>query len=103
MLIPFQKIDDTLNSLADSKWFITHNLASGYWQVEICQEDREKIAFCTPDGHFEFMQCPSHIPTANGFSIGWSAMVIMLVCLDDVIIMGQSFEESAFCTPDGHF
>ena len=52
------RIDDTLNSLADSKWFTTLDLASGYWQVEICPEDREKTAFCTPDGHFELNMMP---------------------------------------------
>ena len=30
------------------------DLASGYWQVEVAPEDREKTAFCTQDGLFEF-------------------------------------------------
>ncbi|KAL5502934.1 hypothetical protein EMCRGX_G009794 [Ephydatia muelleri] len=54
------RIDDTLNSLAGSKWFTALDLASGYWQVEIhvCPEDKEKTAFCTHDGHFEFNVMP---------------------------------------------
>ena len=44
-------IDNTLNSLAGSKLFTTLDLA---WQVEICPEDKEKTAFYTHDGHFEF-------------------------------------------------
>jgi hypothetical protein len=45
---------DTLDTLADSRWFSTLDLISGYWQVEVHPEDREKTAFCTPEGLFEF-------------------------------------------------
>ena len=47
-------IDDTLDTLAGSYWFFTLDLVSGYWQVEMSQQDREKTAFCVPDGLFEF-------------------------------------------------
>ena len=94
------RIDDTLNSLAGSKWFTTLDLASGYWQVEICPADREKTAFCTPDGHFEFNVMPFGLCNAPATfqrlmdivlaGVQWSSC---LVYLDDVIIMGRSFEE----------
>ena len=48
------RTDDTLDALSGSKWFSTLDLASGYWQVEVAPEDREKTAFCTQDGLFEF-------------------------------------------------
>ena len=52
------RIDNRLNSLAGSKWFTTLDLASGYWQVELRPKDKEKKAFCTRDGHFEFNVMP---------------------------------------------
>ena len=51
---PIPRIDDTLDILAGSQWFSTLDMVSGYWQVEVGMEDREKTAFCTPNGLFEF-------------------------------------------------
>ena len=94
------RIDDTLNSLAGSKWFTTLDLASGSWQVEICPEDKEKTAFCTQDGHFEFNVMPFGLCNAPATfqrlmdvvlaGVQWSSC---LVYLDDIIIMGRSFDE----------
>ncbi len=44
---PLPRIDDTLDTLAGSKRFSTLDLISGYWQVEVVEEDRGKTAFCT--------------------------------------------------------
>ena len=54
---PFPRIDVTLESLAGSALFTTLDLASGYWQVEIEEGDKEKTAFSTEKGHFEFKSC----------------------------------------------
>ncbi|UYV71539.1 K02A2.6-like [Cordylochernes scorpioides] len=42
---PLSRIDTTFNILSGSKWFSTFNLKSGYWQVEMYPNNREKIAF----------------------------------------------------------
>ena len=42
---PIPRIDDTLDTLAGSQWFSNLDMVSGYWQVEVGVEDREKIAF----------------------------------------------------------
>ena len=55
---PLPRIDETLETLAGSVWFTTLDLISGYWQVEVKPEDREKTAFCTKDGLFEFKVMP---------------------------------------------
>ena len=49
---------DTLDTLAGSVWFTTLDLKSGYWQVEVAQEDRAKTAFSTQEGLFEFNVMP---------------------------------------------
>ncbi|KRY44716.1 Transposon Ty3-G Gag-Pol polyprotein [Trichinella britovi] len=51
---PLLRIDDTLDALAGSQWFSTLDLASGYLQVEVAEPDREKTAFSTPMGLFQF-------------------------------------------------
>ena len=51
---PLPRIDETLDALAGAKLFSTWDLASGYWQVEMEDADREKTAFATRQGLFEF-------------------------------------------------
>ncbi|GBN00942.1 Transposon Ty3-I Gag-Pol polyprotein [Araneus ventricosus] len=46
---PLPRIDDTLDALNGSQWFSTLDLKSGYWQVEIQPEDKEKTAFTTSE------------------------------------------------------
>ena len=48
----------TLDTLRQAKWFSTLVLASGYWQVEVAPKDREKTAFATPYGLFQFKVMP---------------------------------------------
>ena len=55
---PLPRIDDTLEMLSESQLFSTLDLASGYWQVELEEEDRAKTAFCTNEGLFEFKVMP---------------------------------------------
>ena len=55
---PLPRVDATLDSLADSMFFTTLDLASGYWQVELEPNDKEKTAFSTSKGHFEFNVMP---------------------------------------------
>ena len=38
---PLPRIDDTLDKLAGMKLFSTMDLASGYWQVEIEEKNKE--------------------------------------------------------------
>ena len=55
---PLPRIDDTLDTMAGSKWFSTLDLLSGYWQMEVNEQEREKTAFCTSKGLFEFQMMP---------------------------------------------
>ena len=50
---PLRRIDDTLSTLAGSQWFTTLDLLSGYWQVEVAEEDKEKTVFTTTEGLYE--------------------------------------------------
>ena len=55
---PLPRIDETLDALSGAQWFSTLDLASGYNQVPMAEPDKEKTAFCTPFGLFEFNRMP---------------------------------------------
>ena len=61
---PIPHIDETLDTLGGAHWFTTLDLASGYWQVELEQEDREKAAFSTPFGFYHFKVMPYGLSNA---------------------------------------
>ena len=74
---PLPRVDDILDSLAGAQWFSTLDLASGYWQVEVHPQHREKTAFTTGQGSsdaFWVMQCPKHISASDGAGIGGTKM-----------------------------
>jgi hypothetical protein len=51
---PLLRIQEMLNALSGSQWFSTLDLASSYWQVMMDPKDREKTAFITKYGTYEF-------------------------------------------------
>ncbi|UYV74060.1 K02A2.6-like [Cordylochernes scorpioides] len=97
---PLPRIDDTLTTLAGSSWFSTLDLKSGYWQVGMHPEDKEKTAFSTDSGLYQFTVMPFSLCNApatferlielvlKGFT--WKTC---LVYLGDVMVMGRTFEE----------
>ncbi|KAK7925039.1 hypothetical protein WMY93_007349 [Mugilogobius chulae] len=97
---PLPRIEDSLTSLTKAEWYSTLDLASGYWQVEVEERDREKTAFTTPFGLFEFERMPFGLCNAPatfqrlmqrclGEQLAESAMVY----LDDVIVYSASFTD----------
>ena len=47
---PLPRIDDLLDQLGHCQYFSTLDLASGYWQIRMSPESREKTAFVTSQG-----------------------------------------------------
>ncbi|MEL7426754.1 MAG: RNase H-like domain-containing protein [Bacteroidota bacterium] len=97
---PLPRVDDLLDALQGSCMFSTLDLRSGYWQVSVAPEDREKTAFVTPDGLWEFCRLPFGV--SNGCATFQRAIEIVLsgltydTCLcyfDDVIIPSSNLQE----------
>ena len=55
---PLPRIDEMLDSIAGATYFSTLDLMSGYWQVMMHLADREKTAFITRYGTYEFNVMP---------------------------------------------
>lgn len=97
---PLPNIQDCLTSLAGSEWFCTLDLASGYWQVGMKVEDREKTAFSTHKGLYHFKKMPFGLTNAPATFMRLMELALRglewehcLVYLDDVIVFGSSFEK----------
>jgi hypothetical protein len=55
---PLTRIDNTLDTLAGAKWFSTLDLKNGYWQVDVHPDGKEKTAFSTVQGLWQFTVMP---------------------------------------------
>ncbi|GFT71205.1 hypothetical protein TNCV_3002051 [Trichonephila clavipes] len=95
---PLPRIDDTLDCLKGAKFFSSMDLRSGYWQIEIDEADREKTAFITPEGLYEFKVMPFGLCNAPATfermmdnllrHFKWT----MCLCyLDDIIVFSETF------------
>lgn len=96
---PLPRIEDSLASLTRSAWDSTLDLASGYWQVQVEERDREKTAFTTPFGLFEWDRMPFGLCNAPATfqrlmqrCLGGQLMESVLVYIDDVIVYSPDFE-----------
>lgn len=61
---PLPRMDDSLNSLGGSKYFSSFDMTSGYWQIRMEDKSREKTAFITHEGLFEFNVMPFGLTNA---------------------------------------
>jgi hypothetical protein len=97
---PLPRIDDTLDKMKGMKYYTSMDLASGYWQVEIQEEDKEKTAFICAMGLFEFNVMPFGLSNAPAT---FQRMMDEVVAdmdwrvgsdyLDDLLVGSLSFEE----------
>ena len=55
---PMPLVADTLDALSGTQYFSTLDLKSGYWQIELHPSAREKTAFVTHNGLYEFLVMP---------------------------------------------
>ena len=80
------------------------DLASGYWQILLCSQDRHKSAFCTHIGLNKFLQLPFGLKTApNTFQRIQNTVFAdylhqwLTVYVDDIIMWAQTHQDSLRC------
>jgi hypothetical protein len=94
------RINDTLDTLAGGKWFLTLDLNSGYWQMALYPSDKENTVLSTSQGLWQFTVMPFGLCSAPEMieqlmeSVLWFLTYkACLVYLDDVFVVSRTFQE----------
>lgn len=97
---PLPNITDILDQLGRSKYFSTLDLSSGFHQINVQEDHKERTAFSTPYGHYEFNRMPFGLkggpPTfqrlMNTVLSGLQGLKCF-VYLDDIVVYANSLTE----------
>lgn len=97
---PMPRIDDALDTLQGAQYFSSLDLRSGYWQIPMHEADKDKTAFATPDGLYEFNVMPFGLCNAPATfermidtvlrGLKWKTC---LCYLDDIVIFSSTFRQ----------
>ena len=97
---PLPRIDDTLDRLGSGVYFSTMDLAAGFWQIPLREEDKPKTAFVTHRGLYEYNVMPFGLCNAPASFQRMMDIVLAgikytncLVYLDDIIVYSPTFEQ----------
>ena len=97
---PIPDITEAIDSLRGSRWFATIDLLSGYWQLGMTDRAKERSAFCTRRGLFQFKRMPFGLCGAPATFcrlmssvLGDYIGVLCLCYLDDVIVFAKTQRE----------
>jgi len=97
---PLPSMDDCIDFLRDAKVFSTLDCNSGYWQIPVADEDRDKTTFVCHEGAYRYIRPPfglSNAPEpfqrAIGMILGGLKWKSCLGYLHDIIVFSQSAGE----------
>ena len=95
------RVDETIDALLGSKYLSKLDLRSGYWQLEIKEEDRHRTAFSI--GPLGFYECnrmafgltnePATFQRLMETSMGEMNLKECLIFLDDILVFSYTFKE----------
>lgn len=97
---PIPNIEEIFDKLGKCQYFTTLDLAKGFYQIEVHEEDKWKTAFSTADGHYEFNRMPFGLKNAPSTfqrlmnnTLKEYINKICVVYMDDILIFSTSFDE----------
>ena len=97
---PLPRIDELLEKYETSKWFTSLDLAAGYHQIEMEEEDKEKTAFICSKGLYEYNVMPFGLRNAPGTFQRVMDKILrdyidkfVVVYIDDIMIYSNNFED----------
>jgi hypothetical protein len=94
---PLPRMDEFIHSLGDARIFTTLYCNSGYWQIPVRPEDREKTTFPSHEGHYWFLRMPFGLGNAPAtfhsfvdITLSGLTWKTCLVYLDDIIFFSKT-------------
>ena len=96
---PMPRIEELIDTIGPAVVISTLDLAKGYWQIPMAEESKDKTAFTTPFGLFEFQVMPFGLHSAPAT---FQRMInhVLRECwsfarayLDDIVVFSNSWEE----------
>ena len=98
---PLSRIDSSLETLGGNRWSCTIDLISGYWQCKMAPQSKDRSAFNSHMGLFEFKVLPYGMCNAPATFQRLIKIVLRvflwercLCYIDDVIVFGETFEKT---------
>lgn len=97
---PMPRIDDIMQLEENTTVMSTIDLRSGYWQIKVAENDKDKTAFITPFGLYRFKRMPFGLKNApatfqrliDRLRAGLKGIIIFAY-LDDILILSSSFDQ----------
>ena len=98
---PMPSASSCFQQLSGARWFCSTDLASGYWQVKMSEGSKDKTAFCTRKGLFEWDAMPFGLTSACATFQRLMETILcdlrfesLLIYRDDILIWGSTVEET---------
>lgn len=97
---PLPRIDDCYQNLSGAKYFTLLDLKSGYWQVCLSPDSKQKTAFTCRYGHFQFTVMPFGLCNAPAIFQNMMNDILQplidrcaMVYLDDIIVSSRTADD----------
>ena len=97
---PLPKINEIFAVLQDMRYFSSLDLAKGFRQIRVAEEDRCKTAFTTPYGQYQFNRLPFGLNSSPGAfqsvmtrALGDLLWTNCVVYVDDILIFTETIEQ----------
>ena len=92
-------LQDCMDALEGCRHFTTLDVASGYYQLEIAEEDRDKTVFVTKYGLFSFRRmlfglcnAPATFSCSISLVLRGLSWMSVIAFLNDVVVLGRDFD-----------
>lgn len=98
---PFPRIEDIMVRAVNCQWFSTFDIHSAFWSVPISKRDRDKTAFVTQTGHYQWVRLPFGLKISpcvfqriiSNALRNHGLQQFCMNYIDDVLVFSKTFEE----------